>query len=187
MIITLSGRRIDAEYANITRFPLEKSLLVRERIHTLLQAQHATALVSSAACGADLLALDIASELGLRRRVILPFQPERFRASSVVDRPGAWGSLFDQIIAAVDAAGDLVVLNEVAEDDATFVRTNKAILDEAQVLAHQAVSDQSGQTLESVLAVVVWDGKPRGGVDVTADFAHEARLREIPVIEIATQ
>ena len=48
-------------------------------------------LIRSAACGADLLALDIAGEFGVERHVVLPFAVQAFRASSVTDRPGEWG------------------------------------------------------------------------------------------------
>lgn len=180
MIITLSGRRIDARNASIARFPLEKSAIVQKRIQKLLQEQQATALVSSAACGADLLALEAAGKLGMRRRIILTFEPQRFRASSVADRPGDWAPLFDRIIAEVQAAGDLVLLHEKNDDNAAFIRTNLVILDEAQKLAseNQAESD-------AIMAVLVWEGEPRGAGDVTADFAREARARNIPVAEIA--
>ena len=70
-------------------------------------------VVSSAACGADLLALEQAGGLGLRRRVVIPFDRERFRAGSVVDRPGDWGGLYDSILDAVGAQGDLVVLRDL--------------------------------------------------------------------------
>ncbi len=62
-----------------TRFPLHAVPLVRERVSDLLQREHAKALVSSAACGADLIALEQAERLIVRRRVVLPFAPERFR------------------------------------------------------------------------------------------------------------
>ena len=187
MIITLAGRRIDAPDATVPRFPLARSAVVRERILTLLREQHATALVSAAACGADLLALNAAGELGIRRYVVLPFSRERFRALSVVDRPGEWGTLFDQIISDVEAAGDLLLLNETQENTAALVRTNKAILNRAQALVHEAVKVNANASPPAVLAVIVWDGQPRGEGDLTANFADEARSRNIPVAEIATQ
>lgn len=180
MIITLAGRRIDPQDAPIARFPLEMRAIVRKRIQNLLKEHQATALVSSAACGADLLALEAAGNLGLRRRIILSFEPERFRIASVTDRPGDWGALYDQIISEVKTVGDLVLLNEEKDDDATFIRTNGVILDEAQKLAQEADA-------ETVLAVLVWEGKSRGAGDITAAFANEARARSIPVTEITTR
>ncbi len=94
MIIALAGRRIDEEGTDTPRFPLENIRFVRERLKTLFEENDAKALVSSAACGADLLALDVAGEPGLRRRIILPSKPEKFRKSSVTDRPRKWGEIF---------------------------------------------------------------------------------------------
>jgi hypothetical protein len=185
MIIALAGRRIDALSATTARFPLERCAAVRERISAVLLEQQATALASSAACGADLLALDVAGQLGLRRRIILPFEPARFRASSVIDRPGEWGSLFDQIIREVKEVGDLVVLHEEQEDEAIFLRANRVILDEAQKLVPQVPPERASS--HPLHAVIVWEGKPRGEGDITADFANEAHARSIPVTEILTQ
>lgn len=187
MIITLAGRRIDPQGAPVARFPLEVSPAVRTHIRALLQEQGATALVSSAACGADLLALEAAGELGLRRRIILPCTPEKFRASSVTDRPGDWGRLFDRIIADVQLAGDLVLIAEEQENDAAFLSTNRAILDEAQKLAPRSTSAAPMTQERQILAVIVWDGQPRGELDLTLDFANEARARSIPVAEVLTR
>lgn len=187
MIVALAGRRIDALDTAVSRFPLVRSATIRERILTRLRERGATALVSSAACGADLLALDVAGELGIRRSVVLPFTRERFRTLSVIDRPGEWGSLFDQIIDEVEAAGDLLLLHETQEDTAALVRTNQAILNQAQTLAGAIVSANESASSPGVLAVIVWDGQSRGEDDLTAAFANEARSRNIPVAEILTQ
>ena len=109
-VIALAGRRIDAPETKSTRFPLSNVPMVRERLAALLAAEHAEALVCSAACGADLIALAEAERLGLRRRIVLPFSAKRFRETSVTDRPGEWGPLYDRLIAEAQAAGDLVVL-----------------------------------------------------------------------------
>src|SRR5262245_52110419 len=67
MVVALAGRRIDAPRAAMPRFPLERRSAVRRRIRVQLELLGADVLVSSAACGADLLAQDIAGKLGLRR------------------------------------------------------------------------------------------------------------------------
>jgi hypothetical protein len=41
---------------------------------------------SSAACGADIIASEVASEIGLRRRIVLPFARDLFRETSANDR-----------------------------------------------------------------------------------------------------
>ncbi len=76
MIVALAGRRIDAEAAQTASFPLANVARVRQELHDLLVKLKPLALVSSAACGADLLALDEAGALGIRRRVVLPFDAD---------------------------------------------------------------------------------------------------------------
>ena len=110
MIIALAGRRVDPADAKEQRFPLDNVESVRTRARAVLKKLGATALVSSAAWGADLIALSEAGQLGLRRRVILPFERRRFRETSVTDRPGEWGPLYDQVLDAVEAAGKLAGL-----------------------------------------------------------------------------
>jgi hypothetical protein len=63
-VAALAGRRVDAADAAAPRFPLANVGAVRERLKTLLRAQGSAALVCSAACGADLIALDVAGALG---------------------------------------------------------------------------------------------------------------------------
>lgn len=177
MIIALAGRRVDSAEAQEPRFPLPNVESVRTRVRAVLQEKGATALVSSAACGADLIALREAGQLGLRRRVILPSERRRFRETSVTDRPGDWGPLYDQILDAVEAAGDLVVLQN-RPDDEGYSAANRAILDEALALA-TAVH-------EPATAILVWDGVPRDDHDLTEQFGIEARKRGLEVTEIRT-
>lgn len=178
MIIALSGRRVDALGAEQPRFPLPNVDRVKADVRRLLQDRQATALVSSAACGADLIALSEAGTLGLRRRVILPFEPARFRETSVVDRPGDWGAVYDQVIADVQARGDLVVLGKTEQDD-PYAATNTVILDQAVALAKPMQ--------EAVGILLVWDGASRGKEDFTESFGTEARKLGLPVFEILTK
>lgn len=183
MIVALAGRRIDAPDAESPRFPLSSVELVRGRLHKLLSEKEATALVCSAACGADLLALAVAGDLGIRRRVVLPFTREHFRETSVVDRPGDWGTLFDAICDEVSDKGELVILGCSEDDKAAYSATSRAILDEAMRLQ---TSDKSRDEL-AILAVIVWEGASRGDDDETAAFARQAGSRGFTVEEILTK
>jgi hypothetical protein len=177
MIIALAGRRVDSAEVREPRFPATNVETVRMRIRAILQEKSATALVSSAACGADLIALSEAGQLGLRRRVILPLERGRFRDTSVTDRPGNWGSLYDQILDAVEAAGDLVILPKQLDNEA-YSAANRAILDEAVALARTVH--------EPATAVLVWDGTSRGDDDLTEEFGVEASRRGLVVAEVRT-
>ena len=107
-----------------------------------------------------------------------PFAPERFRETSVTDRPGDWGPLFDRIIGEVRADGDVVVLGLDEGDDATYAAANEAILNEAEALA--------GGELAQVVAIIVWEGRSRGEGDLTEAFANLARARRHPVRVVLT-
>jgi hypothetical protein len=177
MIIALAGRRIDAADAKPPRFPLHNVGIVKTRIRASLESRGATTLVCSAACGADLIALKEAGLLALRRRVVLPFERQRFRDTSVADRPGDWAVLYDQILDQVEAAGDLVIATDASNGEA-YAATNRRILDEAMSLGQQFP--------EPVTAMLIWEGTARGSNDLTASFGVEARNRGLPVVDVRT-
>ena len=178
MIIALAGRRIDAADAQAPRFPLPNVPLVERRLGELLEREAATALVASAACGADLVAASAAGRRGIRRRVVLPFGRERFRETSVTDRPGDWGPLYDRVLAELDASGDVVTIEDACALEGAYLAANAAILNEAAALAWGSGA--------GVLAVLVWEGAPRDRDDVTAAFGAEARRRGWRVEEVRT-
>ncbi|HEX3684419.1 MAG TPA: hypothetical protein VHU83_17925 [Bryobacteraceae bacterium] len=175
MVIALAGRRMDAPDAKASRFPPQNEALVAARLRRFFEGQQAAALVCSAACGADLLALEAAGALNLRCRIVLPFPPSRFRERSVADRPGDWGQRYDRLLAEVI---DVIVLDYPEHDPSTYARTNGAILDNAAAL--------SAELHQPAGAAVVWDGQSRGPDDVTAQFLIEARARFGRVAEILT-
>lgn len=178
MIIALAGRRVDAPGAEIRRFPVENIELVRQRLRELFDETEPKALISSAACGADLIALEEAGALGIRRRVILPFNRWRFRETSVIDRPGDWGPVCDRVLDEVESNGDLVTLSSDSDCTQAYTDANNAILDEASALGLESQHD--------IRTVVVWDGARRGEDDLTQIFANEAKARGFPIVEIKT-
>ena len=177
MIVALAGRRIDAMDTKQHRFPLQNVGLVRERLLQMLKSEAVTVLVCSAACGADLIALSVAGSLGLRRRIVLPFERERFRTTSVVDRPGNWGPIYDQILDEVEASSNLVVIPKALEEEA-YSATNRVILEEAIAIATEID--------EPISTCMVWNGVSRGENDLTERFGIEARKRGLAVIERMT-
>lgn len=176
MVIALAGRRVDAIGAKQSRFSPEPENVerVRRLIRAMLIARGSIALVSSAACGADLLALEEAGRLGLRRKIVLPFSRTKFRSTSVIDRPGNWGPAYDKAIEEVAAQRDLIVLEPEGEGRA-YVETNHMIIEQAITL---------GDDLrQPVAAVRVWEGKARGFDDLTEEFGLYAKKRGIRLIE----
>ena len=178
MIIALAGRRIDAPEASVPRFPLGNVPLVEQRLAQLFEDVSATMLVSSAACGADLVALGAARGRGLRRHVILPFGRDTFRATSVTDRPGDWGSLYDRVLAEIDRDGEVATLGGQGEGAAAYLAANHAILQRALTRSRQSGTE--------AMAVLVWEGSSRGDDDATAAFGDEARMLGLPVVTVGT-
>lgn len=191
MIVISAGRRIDAADAAEARFPLKNVDAVARAIRSRLEDLGANTLVCSAACGADLIALKEAGELGVRRRVVLPFKPARFRRTSVTDRPGTpawdWGAIFDRLIRAASERGDLVIARSPADETAAYAATNNGIISEAQKLAREVAARSDGEEGRArIVAVVIWEGVSRGVDDLTAEFAAAARKAGIPVEQINT-
>jgi hypothetical protein len=184
-VIALAGRRIDAPEAPTPRFPLASVPLVRERLRALLAERQVQALVCSAACGADLVALEAAGELGLRRRVVLPFDAVKFRGTSVTDRPGDWGPLYDRVTEAVWQAGDLVEIEGAGEGAAAYGAANERIVEEALGLAGVRPGSNA-VAFRTALGVIVWEGQSRGPDDATEQFATSARRRGLEVAEVLT-
>jgi hypothetical protein len=175
-VAALAGRRIDAPNGDRKQFPGKRIPTVRRALANIFEQEKVRILVSSAACGADLLALDIALHLGVECRVVLPFAVERFRATSVTDRPGDWGPLYDSVLARVTARGNLVVLDGAKDDDAAYRAVTRKIIEEALSIARPQLP----------IAVIVWEGEPRHAADATAEFQQLAMQAGMPARTVST-
>ena len=189
MIIALAGRRIDKQDADTDlRFPLKNVSLVKERLEQLFKTQNVKGLSCSAACGADLIALEVAKKLNIERRITLSSAPEEFRAGSVADRPGDWGKIFDEVYEELEAMGNVVVMDSKLKGDELYLETNNTILNQAVSLAKEIYkSPENFDPIKNVLAVIIWEGASRGEDDVTADFADKAKKMNLKLNEVLTK
>jgi len=183
MIIALAGRRIDSADSEVPRFPFQSVEKVRERLKDFFLSSKASVLVCSAACGSDLLALDIAGELKLQRTIILPFPPGVFKKKSVADCYGNWEFKFDKICNEVTSDGKLIVLYSEEDDNRAYEKTNIEILNFAERIVNTQADNADNK---KIIALVAWEGKTRGPNDVTAHFLKEAKNRNISIAEINT-
>jgi hypothetical protein len=175
-VAALAGRRIDPDDAIAPRFPISRVRIVRDAITGLLVRECVSTLVCSAACGADLVALEAAWSLGLRCRVVLPFAQDEFRRSSVIDRPGDWGHVYDRLLSRIRAAGDLVILDGPVGDARAYREANEAIVSQTNSLA----SDRRR------LAILVWEGHAHDETDLTAEFRRLACAAGMEQREVMT-
>jgi hypothetical protein len=176
-VLALSGRRIDSAIAEERRFPPENEAIVAIRIRNIMVSAAGQAVVCSAACGADILALESAAQLGLDRRVVLPFPRQQFRATSVADRGEEWGRRFDAILEQIPSK-DILELNLQGGNNDAYATANSKIIDEA--------ADWASTTGRRALAMVVWNGVSRGPTDMTDGFRKLAVDRELEVIPVPT-
>jgi hypothetical protein len=130
-------------------------------------------------------ALEVAGELGLRRRVVLPFDAAKFRDTSVTDRLGDWGPLYDRIIEAVRRTGDLLTLEDAGEGSAAYEAANGRIIEETLTLAGVAPGTEAVEPA-TAFALIVWEGRARGEDDATEQFATAARQRGLIVSGLLT-
>jgi hypothetical protein len=179
MIVVLAGRRIDAPDAAVKRFPLEMKEVVYKRIQDFFRERKVEILVSSAACGADLLAQKAARELGIEQHLILPFGRGKFRETSVTDRPGDWGELFDEILDEAERQGNLTVLEGFEDDEENgYSAVTTELLKHAKSLRSKN---------KKILGVAVWDGEPKSKSDETASFIEQAKMMGFEVEPISTK
>jgi hypothetical protein len=172
-VLIEAGRRVDEPDAQTARFPPSSVPKVRQRIRELLSRENPTAVVCSANCGADLLLLEVAGEMHIQQHVLLPSDAETFRRSSVIDRPGDWGALYDHLLKTAK-----VETLKVPEGQEGYLRTNLRLFDRGEDLARLC-----GVPTE---ALVVWNQESRGPDDATEHFLKQARQRGLPVIQIST-
>jgi len=162
-VAALAGRRIDAQDAFNLRFPLIEAEYVFHKLLCRFRQERVERLVCSAACGADILALEAARELAIPATVVLPYAPHTFRKISVTDRPGNWGERYDRLVQAARDSDDLIVLGLDTDNEKAFTVTN-----------HRIIQAALTSEFHRKLAFVVWEGRTRGGDDSTAEFLNTA-------------
>ena len=172
-MVVAAGRRVDAPEAATPRFPSRNVPAVRVKVEEYLRQQEPSAIVSSAACGADLLVLEAAQKAAIPCHVLLPSSPEEFRRTSVTDRPGDWGPIYDDAL-----RNSSVEVHEVPDGQEGYLEINRRLLDKAETVAAGL-----GTT---VAVLIIWNQETRGEDDVTEHFLREAGQRHFPSSEIST-
>jgi len=175
-VAALAGRRVDPPDARRPRFPANNVPRVKQSLQRIFRHHNVTLLVCSAACGADLIALEVARQSRIPFKVVLPFSPDRFRETSVVDRPGPWGEIYDRVLADINNTSNLLVLKRPTDGARDYERVNRTIIREAGRAAKGRV----------LLSIVVWDGISRGLGDLTGQFKRFAKPVAQQEIVVAT-
>ena len=155
-IVVFAGHMIDDARRAVPRFPASLEAAVRRELQTRLPALAPAAVYASAACGADLLCLEIARELGAETHVVLPFPAADFRRVSVDFASASWGERFERALA---AASSVTVTSDhyASGSAATFEYANLVLTGGARLRAQQL------DTSLEALAVCDLEADPRRG------------------------
>lgn len=174
--VALAGRRIDLSGSRPARFPISHVDAVRDQIDHFFDRHHFDQVVCSAACGSDLIALEIAANRNISFRIVLPFAIETFRRTSVTDRPGSWDSIFDRVISIAENSSSLLLLAGDSSEKFAYLNANKAIIENAFELAKPDIPR----------ALLIWDGISRGDDDYTEHFKKLAFAASMGIDYIST-
>lgn len=171
-IVVFTGNMIDQPGRATARFPAQLEAAVREVLRARLAAIAPAAVYGSAACGADLLCLELARELGIETHVVLPFPPGEFRRVSVDIVAGQWGERFERVLAAADSV-------TVASDH--HARGSAATFEYANLLL-TGMGRLRAQVLDTAMrGLAVWDRRALGSAGGSASLVSLWERHGLPV------
>lgn len=175
-VLVYSGHMLDRPDRRVPRFPPSLEGAVRDRIRERLARLAPVAVYGSAACGADILCLDAARELGCETHVILPFPPDVFRTTSVDFAGGDWGRRFEEALAAADSV-------TIASDH--YARGSSATFDYANLIL-TGMGRLRAQTLDTAIrALAIRDPEDPSTPGGTTSNLSLWRASGIAIDEIA--
>ena len=144
-VVIYSGHMIDRPGRRDARFPTALANEVRASLREKFASLAPIAAYGSAACGADLLCLEIARESGCETHIVLPFPPVDFRRTSVDFAGGDWGERFDRALAQAESV-------TVTSDH--YARGSTATFDYANLVL-TGMGRLRAQTLDAPLRAIV--------------------------------
>jgi hypothetical protein len=175
-VLVLTGNMIDREGRPVPRFPAGLESAVRQAMRDSLQAARPLAAYGSAACGADILGMEIVHELGGEIHVVLPFPPSEFRTASVDVAPGDWGARFDRLL---EVASTVTIASDhrASGSVATFEYVNLLMTGLGQLRAELLDT--------TLLGLAVWDPEAGGAPGGSASVVEAWERRGIAVDKVS--
>ena len=146
-------------------------------IRARLQDLRPGAAYGSAACGADILCLEAALELGAELHIVLPFPVEQFRTTSVdIREDSRWGVRFERLL---EAATEVLVISDQPPQgcNATYEYANLIMTGLARLRAQMLDAGLTG--------LAVWDGVESGEPGGTGSAVSAWRKSGLDVEHVA--
>lgn len=174
-VMVFSGHMIDAPGRQQPRFPAEMESAVSAALRARLAALAPIAVYASAACGADLLCLEAARELGIETHIVLPFPSEQFRQASIDFAGAEWPARFQS---ALDAAESVTITSDhrASGSTATYEYANLVLTGLGRLRASRLDAP--------LVALAAWDPQSVRTPGGTATMVDLWRARKLPVEEI---
>ena len=164
-VVAFVGHLLDGPDRTPPRFPANLEPAVRQALRERLTTSNAGIGYSAAACGSDILFLEVMREIGGETHVVMPFCKEQFVENSVAVVPGAgWEERFE---ATLKQAAETVYASDkmMTAGTASFEYVGQLLVGLAGLKAAQLETE--------LVPLAVWDGKPGDGGGGTADtIAH---------------
>ena len=177
-VLVFTGNMIDAPGRPAPRFPAALEPAVREALRARIARIRPVAAYGSAACGADLLCLELVREMGGETHVVLPFPVPEFRRESVDFATGDWGARFDRALAAADSV-TVTSDHRASGSSATFEYSNLVVTGLGLLRARLLDGD--------LRALAAWDPGAAGAAGGAASLVPlwEARGIAIERVDLA--
>jgi hypothetical protein len=153
-VVMYTGHMIDQPGRAVPRFPIELEAAVTAAVRQRLEILRPMAAYGSAACGSDILCLEVMRELGGETHIVLPFPPVEFHRVSVDFAPGRWGERFERVLAAANSV-TITSDHRARGSRATFEYANFILTGMARLRAQVLQTDLCG--------LAISDEKPPSG------------------------
>jgi class 3 adenylate cyclase len=174
-VLVFTGNMIDQPGRPVPRFPASIEGAVREAVRKRLATLKPVAAYGSAACGADILCLEVVRELGGETHIILPFPPAEFRGTSVDFAAGNWGERFERALAAADSV-TIASDHRASGSSATFEYAN---------LILTGMGELRAEVLDTNLRVLAaWNPHAAGSAGGAGSLVSLWEQRGLPVEHI---
>lgn len=181
-VVAFTGHMIDRRDRAAPRFPAEHGPAVEAIVRARLGAIAPAAVYGSAACGADLICLEAASELGCETHVVLPFPPAAFREASVDYAGPDWSARFEAALARADSV-TIASDHRARESTATYEYANLILTGMARLRAQLLDTGVIGLAVHDPAAV----GAPGGTASMMALWRSQALPVEVVGIDPAAR
>jgi class 3 adenylate cyclase len=171
-IIAFTGHMIDQPNRKTPRFPAELEEKVKEKIKSAIADLDPGIGYSSAACGSDILFLEVMQKHRAETNIVLPFELEDFFKTSIDFAGPDWRrraqSVLQKCTQKVKATEGKYLGDDLLFDYANNIIMGKALLRSAILETEPAL-------------VAVWDRKNTNGVGGTSEFVRIWERKKLPI------